>query len=197
MGSTFNKKQGSVQAPPQSGFGYAGVPQPMPQQQQFMPPQQQFMPPQQQFMPQQPAQYRPQMGPPPQQLNVRPSFPSGPTTPQQSVPSSLSLPTGQNPLISYQNDMLLANLTGWTIADIERLRTEFTIYANPFGVIDREGFRKLYIASLLNMTWDALVRDAEIAFRNFDLNQTGTLDFHEYITACSRMTRELNPSGLS
>ena len=46
------------------------------------------------------------------------------------------------------------------------------------------------LPSLLNMTWEALERDAEAAFRHFDINQTGVLDFNEYITACSRMARE-------
>jgi hypothetical protein len=88
----------------------------------------------------------------------------------------------------------ISNLTGWSVQEIERLRQEFLSYTNHYGVIDREGFRKLYLASLLNMTWEALERDSEAAFRNFDINLTGFLDFNEYITACSRMSRDINPS---
>ncbi|CAF4694391.1 unnamed protein product [Rotaria sp. Silwood1] len=212
MGSTFNKKQGSVQAPPQAGVPYPSyMPQPqyMPppqtmQQPQFVP-QPQYMP-QPQMVPQQPVQYRPQtfpaqpqmfppqsqMFPPQSQTNVRPPYPSGSTMPRPPGPSPYSSPNNVNPLALYENDMLLASLTGWTIDDIERLRQEFIGYSNPMGVIDREGFRKLYVASLLNMSWQNVELDSEMAFRNFDVNQTGSLDFNEYITACSRMSRELN-----
>jgi Ca2+-binding EF-hand superfamily protein len=110
--------------------------------------------------------------------------------PRYSVPAPLSLPTGHDHASYFENDAFLANLTGWSTQDIERLRHEYLTYANSYGVIDREGFRKLYVASLLNMTWEAVERDAEAAFRNFDINQTGALDFNEYITACSRMARE-------
>jgi hypothetical protein len=130
---------------------------------------------------------------PPQQGYYRPSYPSAPFMPRYPVSSPLSLPTAQNQGSSYENDAFLSNLTGWSLQDIERLRHEFLSYTNAYGVIDRDGFRKLYVASLLNMTWEALERDAEAAFRNFDINQTGGLDFNEYITACSRMTREVNP----
>jgi hypothetical protein len=130
---------------------------------------------------------------PPQQGYYRPSYPSAPFMPRYPVSPSLSLPNAQNQGSSYENDAFLSNLTGWSLQDIERLRHEFLSYTNAYGVIDRDGFRKLYVASLLNMTWEALERDAEAAFRNFDINQTGGLDFNEYITACSRMTREVNP----
>jgi hypothetical protein len=129
---------------------------------------------------------------PPQQ-GYRPAYPSGPSMPQYPVSPPLSLPTGHDTASYYENDSFLANLTGWSVQDIERLRHEFLNYANPLGVIDRDGFRKLYIASLLNMTWEAIEHDAEAAFRNFDINQTGGLDFNEYITACSRMSRDINP----
>jgi hypothetical protein len=125
-----------------------------------------------------------------QQAPYRPAYPSAPSMPHYSVPPPLSLPTDKSPGSYFENDQFLANLTGWSIQDIERLRHEFLTYTNSYGVIDREGFRKLYIASLLNMTWEAVERDAEAAFRNFDVNQSGVLDFNEYITACSRMARE-------
>lgn len=134
---------------------------------------------------QQPVMQPPQASPP----QYRPSMPFSTA---RFPPSSLSLPRGQDASMSYENDAFLSNLTGWSVQDIERLRQEFHVYANQMGVIDRDGFRKLYIASLLNMTWDAVEHDSEAAFRNFDINQTGFLDFNEYITACSRMSREVN-----
>ena len=145
---------------------------------------------QQPAMQQSAPQYRPVM-PSPQQVPYRPSYPSGPSMPRYA-PLPFSAPVGYDPAMSYENDAFLANLTGWSPQDIDRLRREFSSYANPMGVIDREGFRKIYVASLLNMTWDAVEHEAEAAFRNFDINQTGFLDFNEYITACSRMSRELN-----
>ncbi|CAF1408314.1 unnamed protein product [Rotaria magnacalcarata] len=93
---------------------------------------------------------------------------------------SCSLPMNQNQ-VSYENDIFLSNTTGWSINDIERLRVEFTGYANPNGATDRHAFRKLYIASMLNMNLKTIERNAEVAFRSFDVNQTGTLDFNEYI----------------
>ena len=168
------------------------------QQPQYAAQQPQYAPQQPQYAPQQPAaQYRPAVAGYPQVQQqapaYRPSFPGGPFMPRYNSPSTFSLPHGQNQS-SYENDAFLSNLTGWSTQDIERLRHEFLSYTNNNGVIDREGFRKLYVASLLNMTWEALERDAEAAFRNFDINQTGVLDFNEYITACSRMSRETNPS---
>ncbi|UJR31065.1 hypothetical protein I4U23_018575 [Adineta vaga] len=199
MGNVLKKDQGKVKATPQQGAMYAPYQQqPMMQQQQPMMAQQpQFVQQpmmqaqqQPQFV-QQPAAYRPVMHSQ-QQPSYQPSFPSAPFMPRYNVSPPLSLPTGNNPASYYENDAFLANLTGWSIQDIERLRHEFLSYTNSYNVIDREGFRKLYVASLLNMTWEALERDAESAFRNFDINQTGFLDFNEYITACSRMARELN-----
>ena len=128
-----------------------------------------------------------------QAAQYRPSFPSGSFSPRFNSPPPFSLPNGQN-ASPYENDAFLSSLTGWPIPDIERLRHEFLSYTNHYGVIDRDGFRKLYVASLLNTTWEGLERDAEAAFRNFDINQTGALDFNEYITACSRMSRDLNSS---
>jgi len=206
MGNIMQKNKPGAQMSPQQGGMYVPYQQqPMVQQQPMMRPQQpqfvqqpvmaqqpqfvqqpQFAPQQPQFAPQQP-QFAPQQG------YYQPSYPSGSSMPRYPVTSPFSLSTGQNPQSTYENDLILSNLTGWSVQDIERLRHEFFSYANHSGVIDREGFRKLYIASLLNMTWEALEHDAETAFRNFDINQTGGLDFNEYITACSRMTRELNP----
>lgn len=203
MGNTFKKNQGTVQAVPQQGAVYAPYQQQQPivqqqpqyvqqqpqmVQQPMVQPQQQPQFVQQPMVPQQPAAYRSPFAQ--VQASYHPAFPSAPFMPRYSVPPPLSLPTGNSPSSYYENDAFLANLTGWSLQDIERLRHEFLAYANSYGVIDREGFRKLYVASLLNMTWEALERDAESAFRNFDINQTGALDFNEYITACSRMARE-------
>lgn len=208
MGSMLGKNQGAAQAGQQQGVMYAPqqpqyvqqpIMQPQPQyvQQPMMQPQSQFVqqPPQFaqqpfQYLQQQPGQYRPFM-PSPQQGAYGPSYPSGPSMPRYPV-SPLSLPHGHDSSMYYENDAFLSNLTGWSPQDIERLRHEFLSYTNSYGVIDRDGFRKLYIASLLNMTWEALEREAEAAFRNFDINQTGGLDFNEYITACSRMSRDIN-----
>jgi hypothetical protein len=215
MGNMMRRDQGAVQAAPQQGMMYAPqqrqyaqqpVMQPQPQyvqqpamqpqpqyvQQPMMQPQHQYVQQSPQYLPQQTGQFRPSMSPP-QQGGYQPSYPSGPSMPRYPT-SPLSLSHGHDPSIHFENDEFLANLTGWSPQDIERLRHEFLSYTNSYGVIDRDGFRKLYIASLLNMTWEALEHDAETAFRNFDLNQTGFLDFNEYITACSRMTREVNAS---
>jgi len=124
---------------------------------------------------QQPAQYGPpvvlqqpaQYGPPVMQM-------------QQRIPARY-LPSNQ--------DTYLSNVTGLPPTDVGRLRIEFYNYANPYGEIDHTAFQKLYVASLLNMTWDDIGRDAELAFRNFDVNSTGGIDFNEYITACSRLSR--------
>lgn len=184
MGNMMKKNQGSVNAAPPGGGAYVPYPPQAPYGQQP----QQGLPPQ--YM-QQPSQPRPPMYPPQQSTQFRPPQSGGPPMSNYSGPPSNPPQMGQGPLSHYENDIFLSNLTGWSLDDIERLRHEFYNYANSFGVIDREGFLKLYIASLLNMTWDAVARDAEMAFRNFDVNQTGGLDFNEYITACSRMTREI------
>ncbi|CAF3404788.1 unnamed protein product [Rotaria sp. Silwood1] len=102
--------------------------------------------------------------------------------------SAYVLPLNTIPTI-YENDIYLSNITGWSIQDIERLREEFLNYANRYGIIDRDGFRKLYIASLLNTTWPGIEFNTETAFRYFDANQIGALDFNEYVKACSRMAR--------
>ncbi|CAF5154637.1 unnamed protein product, partial [Rotaria magnacalcarata] len=106
---------------------------------------------------------------------------------------SCSLPMNQNQ-VSYENDIFLSNTTGWSINDIERLRVEFTGYANPNGATDRHAFRKLYIASMLNMNLKTIERNAEVAFRSFDVNQTGTLDFNEYIVVCFNIIRKIHMS---
>ncbi|CAF1334981.1 unnamed protein product [Rotaria magnacalcarata] len=162
--------------PPQQGVPYGQILQ----QPQYLPQGQTFLQP--------PPQYRPTGLPIQPQSTIRPPYPNPPGMPRYPMP-----PSGPSASSSYEHDLFLANLTGWSVDDVERLRREFFSYANPRGVIDREGFRKLFIASLLNMTWDAVERDSEIAFRNFDTNQTGGLDFNEYITACSRMTRDVSP----
>lgn len=204
---------GGAQGGAQQGMMYAAYPQtPMVQAQPMMPAQGTPMYAQQpgvqayqpvaaqapQYVPVQPApQLRPMTyaQPQPSMASYQPGYPSPPSLapryppPPVSSPLPLSLPYGQNQN-TYENDAFLSNLTGWSIPEIERLRHEFMSYANSYGVIDREGFRKLYVASLLNMTWQALERDSEAAFRNFDVNQTGALDFNEYITACARMARE-------
>lgn len=185
MGSMLNKNKGTVQSVPAPNVNYSQLGG---QQSQMMSAHSQMMPqsgmmPQQQFMPQAPQPAFPAQGPPP----MRPPYPSGPGS--QMQPPSMPPPMDSS---SFENDMFLASLTGWSLDDIQRLRHEFYAYANQLGVIDRDGFRKLYIASLLNMTWDTIERDAEMAFRNFDLNHTGGLDFHEYITACARMSRDVN-----
>lgn len=86
------------------------------------------------------------------------------------------------------NDVLLATLSGWTVKDLEQLRNEFYDYTNQSGEIDQNGFRKLYIASLLNTKWEALENGAEAAFQNFDVNKTGKLDFNDFMVACLNMT---------
>ncbi|CAF1002142.1 unnamed protein product [Rotaria sordida] len=88
----------------------------------------------------------------------------------------------------YENDSFLSNLTGWSVEDIKRLREEFINYTNQYGLVDRDGFRRLFVASLLNTTWQGLELNTEAVFRYFDLNQSGALDFNEYIMACLRMT---------
>lgn len=211
MGNMMKKAGGGAQGMPQQGVVYAPYPPQQPQMQPMVQPQpapmfvQQPQPAVQQYQPgfvQQPqfvgVQASPQLQPmaypqaPVQQQpasSFRPAYLGPSVAPSSSAPPPLSLPQGMNQN-SYENDAFLASLTGWSMQDIERLRREFLNYANAYGVIDREAFRKLYVASLLNMTWEVLERDAEQAFRNFDINRTGALDFNEYITACSRMARE-------
>ncbi len=138
-----------------------------------------YLPPQDQY------QYGPAVGQMPQQ--VPPGYGS---TYANGYPG----PSPMRP--SYGKDTALSNMTGLSPTDVSRLRLEFFNYANSSGVIDREGFRKLYIASLLNMTWEAIERDAEMAFRTFDANNTGGLDFDEYIIACSRMLRGNQQSSM-
>ena len=139
---------------------------------------------------QQPVQV--QYGPGFAQMPMRPALPPNqmPLGYGGGYPNAPPMRSGypiQPSVPSYGNDMLLANVTGFSPMDIAHLRMEFYNYANTQGVIDRDGFRKLYIASLVNKTWDAINHEAEIAFRNFDVNRTGGLDFNEYMLACSRM----------
>ena len=145
------------------------------------------------------GQGQPAVAQPPQQVPAR-YPPPGPQPPMQQPGPGYQppYPMGQqppyrgpapNPASSYGNDVLLSNLSGLSPADIAHLRHEFYNYANALGVIDRDGFRKLYIASLVNKTWEEINHEAEMAFRNFDINQTGGLGFNEYISACSRMLR--------
>ena len=116
---------------------------------------------------------------------MRPIPPRYPGLPMPNLPRSPAQST-------YESNLFLSSLTGWSTADIERLRHEFTMYSSPYGSIDREGFRKLFVSALLNMPWEAVERESESAFRSFDINQTGTLDFNEYITACTRLIRAAN-----
>jgi hypothetical protein len=118
-----------------------------------------------------------------------PSQSSGQFRPRYSGPSGL--PNSQNQSL-YANNAFLTNITGWSPTDIEHLRQEYLMYTNPSGVIDRNGFLKLYVASLLNSTWDMVERDSEAAFRLLDINLSGVLDFNEYVMTCTRMTREGN-----
>lgn len=158
------------------------APGPMQMQQQPM----QYAPPPMQIQPP-PMQY----APPPMQMQQPPmQYPPPPMQMQQQAPYG----HGQ----SYQNpNYNLSYTTGLPPDDIERLRREFYTYANPHGSIDRNGFRKLYIASLLNKTWEQIDHDAEIAFRNFDTNQTGLVDFDEYCASCARLSSENFQGGSS
>ena len=154
------------------------------QQPQYVQYQQQIPP---QYMPQQPIQqpYPPYM---PQQPMQQPS-PFGNATQMPNYfasPPSAMFPNNQNSSIQA-NNMTISGATGIPLPEVERFRYEFSNYANQNGVIDRDGFRKLFIASLLNMTWQDIERESEATFRRFDINQSGVLDFNEYMQACSRM----------
>lgn len=205
--------------PPQGGgyppgFGPPPPPQPRPMGQpppppppmQMQQPYRQFAPPPiQQPIPQYPSppmqQPGPQFAPPPMQQQQQQQMPYG-YGPNYSYGGMSSYPSA--PSLSYLSDpnqmfyqaARLSNATGLSTDQIERLRREFSTYANPFGVIDRKGFRKLYVASLVNMTWDDIERNAETAFRNFDTNLTGGVDFEEYVTSCARMSGG-NPAGFN
>jgi hypothetical protein len=180
--------QSMVQQPPLIQYGQPGAP--MQQQQQQQQPSAQYGPPgvpmQQQMPPRygQPAsQMSPGYGQPVSQMppGYGQSYPNVPPMPRNAGASPMSS--------SYESDMHLSSMVGLPPADVAQLRAEFYNYANPYGIIDRDGFRKLYVASLLNKTWQVIEREAETAFRNFDTNQTGGLDFHEYMMACARMTK--------
>ncbi len=147
------------------------------------------------MQPPMPPQYGPQSGIPMQpQMPSRYGSPFGqvPFGYGQSYPNVPPMPRQGGPPgmpSSFDGDVYLANLAGISPTDVEYLRMEFYNYTNSSGIIDRTGFQKLYVASLLNKTWDALEREAETAFRVFDVNQTGGLDFSEYMIACARMLR--------
>ncbi|CAF3411161.1 unnamed protein product [Rotaria sp. Silwood1] len=93
---------------------------------------------------------------------------------------------------THENDILLSRITGWSIPDIQRLRRDYFNYTNQYGIIDRDGFRKLYIASLLNTPWPGLEFNSEAAFYSFDVNHTGALDFDEFMLAYLRMTKTMS-----
>lgn len=148
----------------------------------------------------QPIQYAPPYGQVPQSGFQRPPMPMNqmpmnqmsqgyPSAYSNIRPQAAGYPGQLPPSSSYESDAFLSNITGVSPNDIGHLRMEFYNYANQNGIIDRDGFRKLYIASLVNKTWDALDHEAEIAFRTFDSNGTGGLDFNEYMMACARMIR--------
>jgi hypothetical protein len=192
MGNLSHRYMNHTQKFTSQGNSYASQRQQPSVQQSMMAQQQQQMPQQPLFSVQPPpydsrqsnSQYRPNLYPP--------SYPNDSLMPNNVRPSAISMPNDQNAFALDNN--FLSTLTGWSNQDIERLRGEFQTYANMRGVIDRDGFRKLYIASLLNTTWDAIERNSDVAFRNFDINRTGVLDFNEYIIACSRMSNDSNSS---
>ncbi|CAF0870973.1 unnamed protein product [Adineta ricciae] len=176
------------------------APQPQYVQQQPQPqfaPQPQYMQQPVQYM-QQPVQYmqqpqyvqhQQQMPPQYMQQPMQQPSPFGNATqmPNYFAPSpSTMAPNDQNSSIQA-NNMTIASATGIPLPEIERFRHEFNNYANRNGVIDRDGFRRLFIASLLNTTWQDIERESESTFRRFDVNQSGVLDFNEYMQACSRM----------
>ncbi|CAF2987805.1 unnamed protein product [Rotaria sp. Silwood2] len=105
---------------------------------------------------------------------------------QGGLPYSSPFITSQT---TYGNDIFVSSVTGWSVQDIERLRQDYLNYTNQYGIIDRDGFRKLYIASLLNTSWPGLEHKSEAAFHYFDVNHTGALDFDEFIMAYLRMAR--------
>jgi hypothetical protein len=200
MGNMMTQLKGTIQGTPKQG---AVISPPSGQQQQPG----QYRPPPVQM--QQPGQYGPspiqmqqpgQYGPPAVQMQQPipyshgQSYPYGSSMPGYPGPPPVSYPYNQNQNQNQsspnENDFYLSNLTGLHPVDIVQLRREFSNYTNSYGVIDREGFRKLYIASLLNTTWEIIAHDSEVAFRNFDVHQTGGLDFNEYITACSHIMKE-------
>jgi len=140
---------------------------------------------------QKPGQYGPTAVQMQQQVpyTYGPSYSNGSSMPRYPGPPPVSYPYNQNQSSPNENDNFISNLTGFQPTDVQQLRLEFSDYANSYGVIDREGFRKFYIASLLNTTWRTIEYDAEVAFRNFDVNQSDAVDFYEYITTCSRILR--------
>jgi hypothetical protein len=183
--------QSMVQQPPMVQYGPPRVPM------QQQPPPAQYGPPGAPMQQQMPPRYGPPVsqippgyGPPVSQM------PPGYGQSYSNAPPMSSY-AGPSPMASsYESDMYLSSITGLSPPDIGQLRMEFHNYANPNGIIDRNGFRKLYVASLLNKTWDMVEREAETAFRNFDVNQSGGLDFNEYMIACARMLRGNSQSSM-
>jgi hypothetical protein len=199
MGSVLNRFKGNkqndqsmmqqeqpVQYGPQTAQFAPGAPQT--QQQQQLTQYGAVVPPMQQQQQQQQRQYGPgvpqmqQQGPPIRQIppGYAASYSNGPSVPYYS---------GRPPMpSSYEDDMHISSVFGIPPSDVGRLRAEFYNYTNPYGEIDREGFEKLYVASLLNKTWNTIQNEAATIFRTFDFNHTGGLDFNEYMAVCARMT---------
>ncbi|CAF1046687.1 unnamed protein product [Adineta steineri] len=166
MGNMMKKKNGAQVAPMQGG-----VSPPYQQQQQQQQPQYMQQP---QYVQQPQYMQQPQYIQQPQYMQQPAQYPS-------SYYSGASSPYNQN-------SQLLSSLTGWSSPDLQRLQSEFLAYANPNGIVDRSGFRRLYISSLLNTSWENIERNAEATFRSLDINQTGGLDFNEYMIGCTRMS---------
>lgn len=191
----INQQQPQPQFAPQPQ--YVQQPAQYIQQPQYVQPQQQPMPPQYMQQPQyvqqqqqMPPQYMQQ--PYPQYMPQQPMQQSSPFGNATQMPNyfasqpSAMFPNNQNPPMPADN-MAISSTTGIPPSEVERFRYEFNNYANRNGVIDRDGFRRLFIAGLLNMTWQDIERESEATFRRFDVNQSGVLDFNEYMQACSRM----------
>ena len=158
-----------------------------------------------------PSQGQPSMGPMQPQMSYGYGQPSGYNSSMARYPNpggmpysygsgtpgygtSLSMPSSYNPSQATADDMYLSQITGLPLSEVQQLRSEFFIYANQSGVIDRQGFIKLYVASLVNTPWQSIEQDSEKAFRNFDLKKTGCLDFCEYVITCSRMMSGNSPT---
>ena len=164
---------------------YQQQPQPQPQPQPQFAPQPQYVQQPAQYM-QQPMQYMQQ----PQYVQHQHRIPSQymPQQPmQQPYPPYIPQQPMQQPS-PFENATQMPNYFASPPSAMFPNNQNSSIQANnQNGVIDRDGFRKLFIASLLNMTWQDIERESEATFRRFDINQSGVLDFNEYMQACSRM----------